>query len=1510
MKSQFQLADLSLGLATTGRASRIPPGSCQGGSKNFWLHRDVLGTAPGFARITNALPDESTVKMEGSPYFHGYRDATGSLVNLAQPLNTSPYTIELVFRIDAFPTDPVTSTGQLYSTLLYKGSGQARASLPATGDTDYWLALKYGIGGVCMPVFYWVTTAPAVVGLVATGLTQTLKVGVFYHLALVRDAGGTVQIYLNQAGSTPSATFLGGAISTPGAGAIDDRAFDLMAGASLVAKTGTTPATVADVVQFPFRGVIQEVRYWKSDRTASLGTYLQQMTSAQAAAEADLVAYYRLTGAATNTYFYAPTKGAAGPASAQAPYLALKPRDATWLAAGHVLGNPITGASSSIDLDGRDQGFAVLDSYRYRSEELNQATADYLVTDRVYAGKQNARTRLAFSAIVRTPAVMANYRTLMHWTHVPDDQFASYTAKVSSTVTASGVASLAGNEEWSAFIDVRDVGGGSWRFRGGIGFEAKDGVPAAAYRQAVVVSNVALSASTEYAVTFVMDFAVTASSPLIEMYVDAASASYPTNIAQQALAGGGFSLEEVSTLLRATPDDPTGSLYANWMTIGRHIYRVRKLNNAPGDPNDVDVEYDFTRSWRGAIRRFSIVTSDVLDSELSEFGLATQQYVLNANTRRSTVTPGGLIFLSVWKMDDGAGVSVEDIGLLGNHLVLTEDAGHSWGRSGITTETRAPIVGLFEHRYREPTGEAKKICAVGGGAVWEINPSSGVMTFLADGVRNDGSNLVSTLRHIDSTILCFGGVSGNRVLWKDQLYRLSIDPPSGTIPWGLSEQENPDAAHGPGVRKWAFTFYSAHQNKRSPVGPIVTAEVWAGKACMNFGAIAEINQTRPTTGPSVQGEDFAFGDGSTDPKTDGFRFQAWYGATAAKGPSAPDWYHSAPDSTGDNEIGYKRLKLSDNLFITGPNSGAGSAGDPNDEVSISQIKTAMEFKTARARIQELPGGKIELVGAFAGALGKLRIRKLGGTFAVTPEAGGAIDWGVVAGGTTISGTGVTDHGFGLPFSLDPQVTHLEIWRTVAGGSQFRLVARVPNGTASFVDNIPDADLIGEILDVNAGEVPAVKYVTDFGGRAIYFGDTLSPQRVYLSEVGEPWNVPPQNTIDFLDGTTLEITGAARTEAALTLFKNDTTFVMTRTGDPTFPFQVDTRMRDIGCVSPRGIVNVNEVFYYPDEQGFYGYDTSVPRPISGGILDTWNAVAAAHYHKIVGVHDRTSDCIIWFAPSGTSFEADGTTVANDLALVWWYGKGMGPDGQVYGWSLLDGLYVKFATTIQDENEVNRVWVVDPMGYIYEWNSGTNYGVGTLTSRTPALAAGTFSTTQVTVAQATLANLPDGYKGLPVTVVKASTGERATRLCIADTRASPSVLTLDHALPFTPAATSDFSVIIGSIETKWISGEMSPAGQDTITKMVRSHMQLTPQAASVAGTFTFRWLGKYGIPEANVVEQSTTISNRINDWHDATPAWGLRHRFTFESLAADRPFEVRSIVSERDASTDRGALGNAY
>lgn len=1610
---------LDLGLHTTARASQIPMGAAQDGSRNHWHHPPgVVKTPPGFTKLTTSLPNDYTYKLDGlTHYMRGSIASTGSLVKA----NTTGFTIEVIFRLDAIPQEYLApGSGGYCSTLVYRGYGTAEQASHGFSSTAYGIFLLTNqSSGNKDPRVWFVYSDGVQIGSRVVNLTPIGLGSTYYVAAMVYEGSQNWNFYAGP---------VGGALTTNSDLAVslvdgvqDLSGADLFIGATPITDTSSamTPAFALykDQCQYYMTGVIQELRFWSTNRTSTQIINASSSQIASPSSEANLTAYYQLTGSATNGYFITPTKGTAGSGNNQAPYLTIYPREATWRSSGHVLGNPTSG-TYSLDFDGYAQGFEIESPWRYRKMQSDE---DSEIPFSKY-----------FAVAMRVkPRSLKDRTVLFHYTHVPDDAYSNHEL---TQTTSSGAFST--TDLSNLLIETLDTGAGAYRFRA-VAFGTKpvegetltidtvpvidnvnttlaetsckpgslvvtvtvgganyvltdDGLGSIAIstsggaatlttgtinyltgaivvtmsasitaatanytgtKATSVVSTNNLAAGTQYSLTASIDRVTTAVQN--EALTVTGNNVVDTLTARNAIPGtvivtvektggagsvglqddshGGFTIiSGSSTINSASINYTTGAIgidlvdninplgtnevdYSHYsrniqiqegtsakqsqtfpagyeipntpelefdidyattrkyvMSVAKGVDQCRHINNAPTVDEDVDIRWSFDKTFDGEIKQLIISNSEEEFDEETLHALCRDNIVTRTNSNRL-----GLPLASCWPMEEGDGNSIEDIGFVGNTINFDSDSKHVWGKSGITTTAKSKVVGIFDHRYRTPTGETRKVCAVAGGTIYEVNQSSGAMTALTDGFRNDDSNRVQTMRYQDSTILAAQGAHvGPLQLWKDQLYKLSIDPPEGPIPWGFTNQGNKEAGSRRGLRRYAFTFYSAHQNKRSGPGPFLDIQVRFKRADVVFGTDAEINQQYPSATSANKATYNTSAGGAK------IGFSAWYGRTTVKNANDPDWYETQPGTSGanTNAAPLRRANLSGNPFI-----------NDNEAVTADEIEKVIDYQNNRVFVRVLADDKVQFRGAYPGSLGRLWLQDDMATIAGgVLRTNGIIDCGITSTGTVFTGTGQTGHNLPLPYSTDPQVTHLEIWRTVAGGNELFLIARIPNGTKSFTDSKRDAELVGETLNINQGAVPPTKYCIDFAGRAFFFGDELAPFRVYISDPAQPWNVPPQNTIDLLDGSTLKITGAARTENTLAMFKNDTTFVITATGNPDFPFNVETRHRDVGCVAPFGIVNVREIFHYPDEQGFFRFDTNTLQHISDNIDGTWATVPPAHYDKIVSVHDRTNSAIMWFYPSGDSSLSG--SVINDSALVYFY--------EIGAWSKLDGIYVTYAAIVPDANEVNKVWLVDPAGYISVWGSGTNFGLGTLTSRGPFTTTNVVDTTNLEVDAATGTLATDQYTGLPVTIILAN-GDRYTRLVTASTTpsAGKTTITLDHAV--TGMVTDSTQVVFGSIETDWISGQMAMAGISQMAQITSVHVQATPQTTSASFSLRFRSSG--GINPTAIGWGSYSISNQRNeilvglvDRTQAGSKSGRRLELGLRSFGPDQPFEVRYLT----------------
>lgn len=1508
----FRITSFTGGLNTENRPTALPPGSAQDGSQNFWLDRGSLQSSPGFTKLTKELVDDYTYRLDGqTQYLRGEITATGS--NVAG--GAGPATIMVVFRVDAVPNElsaylatvqPLTP----YAAIAYKGGPRDITDfgeVAAATDFDWGFFVTGTPNGLSLSVAFG--TGP---GFLEVGPLISIELGKYYFAAIVvPGGGGDVEIHAGE---------LGGAVTSqtgpfvPPVTALQDTADSSL---TFGAVPRLDPDEPDDHGALHLNGIVQEFRVYDAALSPATMASTIQTQLVSPASEPNLVAYYWMTGLPTNSYYVEPSVGTAGTGASESPVLSLLPRDATWRTDGHILGNPMFG-DASIDLNGITQGLVIPDPYRYRKLEPNDI------------GEMDWPTYFALSLRVK-PRTLKDRATIWQFSHIPDIVLTSHKLTESTNTGSFGTLDMS-----NLLLETVDTGAGAFRFRAVVFTTAeitgevitvngsnnladtltrgaKPGTviitfTTAAGGNTVVVQDDGAGAFTKISGTgTISTSSINYTSGALALdfsaAIDAASAtanytawSATSEISANNLAAGteytvtvGTNFSDIATggvlsilvdndveVTETCPTDArppnspelnldldTGTSRKYHAVIGRAINEMRQIANLPNNPDDIEVKYAFDRCFDGEIKQVVLAHSESSFGAGSLHGVVRDEQIDRRNT-----TNFGVPIVSCWTMNEGAGEIIEDIGLLGNPIYFDVDPGHVFGLSGVSTVVRRGAVGGFDQRYRSPTGEVRRVCAIASGSIYEVTPSTGALTWLADGIRNENDAVPSVAKFQDSTIICLqDDLIGPWQFWKDQLYRLSIEPPKGPIPWGFDNQGNREAGLRRGEPyRYAFTFYSAHTGKRSPA-TFLEVMVRFKRADVKFGLAAEINQTQPTSGPSVNKAPY---DGSTSGTKIGF--SSWYGGTTTNAATDPDWYETQPGTSGANTNAAPLRKVNLTSHPTFAD---------NEAITEDELQIAVDQQNNRVFVRVLGDDRVEFRGAYQGSKARLWLQD---DISSTPvvAAGGIIDFGATAAGEVYTGTGTSGHNIPLPSSTDPQVTHLEIWRTVSGGGSFFLIERIPNGTRSYTDNRRDPDLGGrEVLDINRGQVPPCRHVIPFAGRYFYFGNRLAPYTLYESDIGQPWNVPPQNTTDFLDGTTLAITGAAATENVLILFKNDTTFLISETGNPSFPFRVQVRFRDVGCVAPFGIVNVREIFHFPDEQGFFGYDTTQLGMLSEQITPTWEAVRAGLYSQIIGVHDKKNRAILWFYPSGETTVGEETV--NDRALVYFYEQG--------AWSLLTGLYVKYAFEIGDVNDTNQVWIVDPLGYISVWDMGTNFGVGTLTTRSVAIASFPSSIT-MTVPQANLSNLPEGYKGLPV-VVEAN-GVRYMRYAIGDTLASPSVVRLNEAIPgVLTTGTAHF----GSIEFDWISGEMLPAGQDKLAQMLSVHVVGTPQ--STASNFEVRYLAKHGIDPVACIEGSYTMSNQRNERMIAsdemsTAGYGRRHRMRFRALGPDRPLEIRSAA----------------
>lgn len=1230
-----------------------------------------------------------------------------------------------------------------------------------------------------------------------------LSLDTFYQ-ASITYSGALISIFVG-----PSASAAPGAATTSSAwaDAVRDAANDLIVGAAAIAS----PTRLDKTVQYNFNGVIQEIRFWNDDRSAAeIATYWgRQLTSAEQTSETELIAYYALTKTESGilTYVANPDKGTAGDSASasNAPVLRIEPTDVY-----------------------RFQGYSPPTPILYRKQTP--------ATD----GEFDAPTRMAVTMKVRLSQVYTR-ETLFHYVHCPTASSAT-SHDVTDTTATSASLNLTADATGQFLVEILDSGGMKVRLVAWFNNTTPN------ERAASIVSTTTLSANTDYVITAGVSYAGT-----LYLYVDTAAAvtgsmaSIASDYSVNTPADGGL--------------DPTKYV----MAIGRAI------NTTQQTPEGVDVTYNLSRNFYGTIYK-TIITQPFSDTVFQQI----HRYIYDGNSiTRDNVTSLAVPVLSSWEFDFTNAAPnglAQDLGLISNNIAYTSDPDFTLAHTTVTTNSVSKPRGIFDHFYRAWSNvggdtDYHVYVVVTDGAAYTFDATTGAMTLLGDGLRNDNGNRAQAMRWTDSLILCFGGKGHNHHIWKDQVWRLDIVPPTGIIPFGLTAQNAEEARLGTGKYRYTFTFYSGYTGKRSPHGPVLEVDIKTEKANIAFGDQAEINQTYAESDEAAK-----------------MPYEVSLFASAPQTVKVTSWLNGTESGPTSSDPKYDIVKI-----VTSAPAGVGVANpsyyEESDAITYEELDDHFLDRTTRAFLDPTTTDRFRVKSVYAGSNARLTMDDTGTI--LSSASGLAFSTGLPA---TFSGTGVTSHGLVLPRSFDPQVTHLEIWRTLADDSDFRLVARVHNGSTGFVDALEDALNTGEILDIADGAPPPVKYVTEFNGRAMYTLDDNNPSFAYFSKVGEPWNVPPQNIVDFRDGSTAKITGVGRTENAVVLFKNDTTFVLTPSSSSLVPFDVQVRTRESGCVSPYGIVNINDTLYYPGELGFYSFDMSFPRRISRFIDPTWRDVGPSAREEIVGIHDRANKQIIWFRPDADSSRCE-------KAITWNYEVGSDNSGNAYGWATLSGVHVRFASIVQGESDNDIVFLVDSNGHIYQWNSGNNYGPGTFTSVGPLAVTSGTSSTVVIPKVTSYTDMPRGYEGLFLTKVSTD-GTRESRLVIADSLGNPTT-TATVSVNWTTSPVSTDVIYVGSIEMDATFGEISPAAREIVHLWTDTFLRQT--APSTSATWEFRFRGYGGMAATERTEQTVTVSNQKTDIRFASSCYGRRLRPRITSFGPNKPVTIRDFTLMVDEFT---------
>lgn len=242
----------------------------------------------------------------------------------------------------------------------------------------------------------------------------------------------------------------------------------------------------------------------------------------------------------------------------------------------------------------------------------------------------------------------------------------------------------------------------------------------------------------------------------------------------------------------------------------------------------------------------------------------------------------------------------------------------------------------------------------------------------------------------------------------------------------------------------------------------------------------------------------------------------------------------------------------------------------------------------------------------------------------------------------------------MSISSDPQVDLKRIYRVGGSLAKFTLVAEVANATTTYLDELKDIDLSGELLEAVNYFAPPVglKYLTE--AYAMLFGAVGS--KLYFTPIGLP-NAWPGDY--FIECVKL-ITGIGVTANGLLVFTDNSTIIVSGTG-PT-SLAKSTLSKTQGCISHYSIANLDGVVYWASNDGICvssgNKPTVVTKPKLGKIkFDTVQAILHDEVYYLLEKSGRITALDFRYTPlvKQLDFNLANLVLAKDILYGWKDGK---------------------------------------------------------------------------------------------------------------------------------------------------------------------------------------------------------------------------------------------------------------
>lgn len=180
------------------------------------------------------------------------------------------------------------------------------------------------------------------------------------------------------------------------------------------------------------------------------------------------------------------------------------------------------------------------------------------------------------------------------------------------------------------------------------------------------------------------------------------------------------------------------------------------------------------------------------------------------------------------------------------------------------------------------------------------------------------------------------------------------------------------------------------------------------------------------------------------------------------------------------------------------------------------------------------------------------------------------------------------------------VTARNIYRTVAGGTEFKYVGQVAdNTTTTYADNVADGSL-GVTAPTDQGVPPNFTIMKVFQERIFCVDVNTNPQYLYYSELAEPFTFKTTNFILISDGDGEKIVGLGVHSNSLIVYKENSVWLIYMPDTtPSNWIRVKTNAK-YGCGSHRSIVDYEGLQMFLGMQrdkitGFYAFNGESIQP---------------------------------------------------------------------------------------------------------------------------------------------------------------------------------------------------------------------------------------------------------------------------------------------------------------------------